>query len=244
MEKHFKSEQEARKQAEEELEQALQTEMMAKKQLDDTIQKHSDEAHELEEERESTRMERKALEAMRQEFENELQAARAEVAKAQDALKTAEDRGLVLHGAIGAAQMYTGQAQTRLLASMQNSYYNAIQAGLPWGGTLTQHGHLPALPPPEVPPLGPPAMHTTTAAPQRKGAKPMGKGARQDGKFGKTGKNPGALPPLGQGGLYGTGNSLPGYAQPLGSQAKGHQAKTKQKAGQQRSKERFGGQRF
>lgn len=29
---------------------------------------------------------------MRQEFENELQAARTEVAKAQDALKTAEDR--------------------------------------------------------------------------------------------------------------------------------------------------------
>lgn len=32
------------------------------------------------------------MEAMRQDFETELQAARTEVAKAQDALKTAEDR--------------------------------------------------------------------------------------------------------------------------------------------------------
>lgn len=38
------------------------------------------------------REERDALEAMRLDFEHELQQAQAEVAKAQDALKTAEDR--------------------------------------------------------------------------------------------------------------------------------------------------------
>lgn len=38
------------------------------------------------------RQERDALEAMRVDFEHELQHAQTEVAKAQDALKTAEDR--------------------------------------------------------------------------------------------------------------------------------------------------------
>lgn len=38
------------------------------------------------------RQERDALEVMRVDFEHELQQAQAEVAKAQDALKTAEDR--------------------------------------------------------------------------------------------------------------------------------------------------------
>lgn len=38
------------------------------------------------------RQERDALEAMRMDFEHELQQAQAEVTRAQDALKTAEDR--------------------------------------------------------------------------------------------------------------------------------------------------------
>lgn len=56
MEKHFKSEQETRKHAEELLEQAVQAELSTKKELEGTLQRHSDEAQELELEKDSTRM--------------------------------------------------------------------------------------------------------------------------------------------------------------------------------------------
>ena len=56
MERHFKSEQEARKQAEEMVEQSVQGELSAKKKLEETIRQHTEEKKETEEERNAIKL--------------------------------------------------------------------------------------------------------------------------------------------------------------------------------------------
>ncbi|CAD7696043.1 unnamed protein product [Ostreobium quekettii] len=327
MERHFKTEQAARKEAEEMLEQAAQAEIAAKNQMEDAAQKHAADEKRVQDELEAIQKERKGLETMRQEFESEVQAARVEVKKAQEALKTAEERvradervqkakmeaeyqtriialgselervreelairtqslgdelerwrkqaelaavavieakgevmerrreidvtkdrmdrlvdklyagrehGIVLHGALQAAQMYHGQAQARLLASMQKSYYHGVQAGLPWGGTIAGAGakQLPA-----------PALEEQGGEARRWGkGKAEGRGPRALGN---------RLPPLSArgpqgGGLQGEYPAVPSrYAQraTAQAQAQGAQAKRQQRLARQRSKDRFAGQR-
>eukprot|EP00798_Chlamydomonas_sp_ICE-L_P014040 gene14040-19977_t len=92
IEKHFKAEQEARKKAEQMLEQAIGTEMDAKNNIEDEVKKSNQEQKLVEEERKAIKRERQALERMRHEFELELEAARSEVGKAQEALTGSEER--------------------------------------------------------------------------------------------------------------------------------------------------------
>lgn len=92
IEKHFKAEKAARGKAEELMQHAIENELSAKSQLDMEQQRLGQVENEIDMEREKVRQERDALEAMRVDFEHELQHAQTEVAKAQDALKSAEDR--------------------------------------------------------------------------------------------------------------------------------------------------------
>lgn len=119
-------------------------------------------------------------------------------------LFSGREQGLVLHGAITAAQMYNGQAQSRLLASMKNTYYNAVQVALPWGGEISQPDSLQALPS-----LGSkkikPETHGHQMSLNRTGAHTYGKGttSSQDYRQGKQGNSINAsLPPLGPGSMY------------------------------------------
>jgi hypothetical protein len=82
----------ARDKAEELMQQAIEGELAAKQQLAMEQQQSRDMDGELELDRKKLRIERDALETMRLDFEQELHQAQGEVTKAQDALKTAEDR--------------------------------------------------------------------------------------------------------------------------------------------------------
>lgn len=74
------------------MQQAIENELSLKSQMDDDQQRFKDVDQALDGDREELRQERDALELMRIDFEQELHQARQEVAKSQDALKTAEDR--------------------------------------------------------------------------------------------------------------------------------------------------------
>lgn len=74
------------------MQQAIEGELATKSQLEMEQQRLTDIDNDLELDRDKVRQERDALEGMRIDFEHELQAAQSEVAKAQDALRTAEER--------------------------------------------------------------------------------------------------------------------------------------------------------
>lgn len=181
------------------------------------------------------------------ERKRDLDVTRERMDRLVEKLFMGREQGIVLHGAISAAQMYNGQAQTRLLASMQNSYYNAVQASLPWGGEISQHGRIPALPPSESHMMQPEQAgnrfgHSSST---RKGAKSMGKGATQgETRTRKAGKSTGpGLPPLGQGSLYPGVPPAQGQKGGLWGQTAGVQAKGPSKNTKQRNKDRFAGPR-
>lgn len=121
-------------------------------------------------------------------------------------LFSGREQGLVLHGAISAAQMYNGQAQSRLLASMKNTYYNAVQVSLPWGGEIAQANNLRALPSSGSKKTKP-EPHSHHLPPNRAGPQTYGKASvpgqeyRQGGNLMST-----SLPPLGPGGPYTAGS--------------------------------------
>lgn len=177
------------------------------------------------------------------ERKRDLDVTRERMDRLVEKLFMGREQGIVLHGAISAAQMYNGQAQTRLLASMQNSYYNAVQASLPWGGEISQHGRIPALPPSEAHLMQTEQMgnrfgHSSTT---KKGAKTGGKGVAQgDTRPRKAGKATGAgLPPLGQGSLYPGGPPAQGRKGSLWGEGAGIQKKGLPKNTKQRNKDRF-----
>ncbi|KAL0031026.1 hypothetical protein WJX79_010574 [Trebouxia sp. C0005] len=92
IERHFKAEQAARRKAEEQLAQSMQSEASLKTQLEAEVKKRSKEQKQLAAQRDEVKSERAALDQMRAEFENELQQARGEMQRAQDALQGAEDQ--------------------------------------------------------------------------------------------------------------------------------------------------------
>ena len=81
------AEQAARRKAEEQLAQSMESEAALKTQLDSEVKKRSKEQKQLAAQREEVKSERAALDQMRAEFENELQQARGEMQRAQDALQ-------------------------------------------------------------------------------------------------------------------------------------------------------------
>lgn len=83
----LQAEQAARRKAEEQLAQSMESEAALKTQLDSEVKKRSKEQKQLAAQREEVKSERAALDQMRAEFENELQQARGEMQRAQDALQ-------------------------------------------------------------------------------------------------------------------------------------------------------------
>ena len=81
------AEQAARRKAEEELAKVTESEASLKSQLEAEVKKRSKEQKQLAAQREEVKGEKAALDQMRAEFENELQQARGEMQRAQDALQ-------------------------------------------------------------------------------------------------------------------------------------------------------------
>ena len=92
------AEQAARRKAEEELAKCIESEASLKSQLEAEVKKRSKEQKQLAAQREEVKGERAALDQMRAEFESELQQARGEMQRAQDALQGNHNQLVILWG--------------------------------------------------------------------------------------------------------------------------------------------------
>jgi hypothetical protein len=119
----------ARAKAEELMQQAIESELAVKSQLEMEQQRLQDIDNDLDLDREKLRQERDALEGMRIDFEHELLQAKGEVAKAQDALKTAEER-------VHSAEQVEKQKIISGAATLQTCGAHVLPVGMSRGGHL------------------------------------------------------------------------------------------------------------